>query len=226
MKAAFHKLLMPVNPNISRARWVILLLLALSVTALLLAPRLVPEGYSWLTHTTSESAAQGLKGAWLARLGFLLFGFAVVWLAGAASRTWARTVTWMHLAFGVLMISTAAFSHQPFIPGVAFDPVEDWLHSLTATLMGFAFAFGVLARFLQRGARLNGVGLFDLVAVGASVFIPLLMASNASLVGLTQRLMFLVAYIWYGKEAYTLPRILSRVKIAAENQSLQRDYDY
>jgi hypothetical protein len=204
-KDGLRKLLTPASLHRAWSRWGILVLLALSLTALLVAPLLIPEGYSWLTHTTSESAAQGLEGAWLARSGFLLFGFGVVWLAGAASGTWARAATWMHLAFGVLMISTAAFSHRPFIPGVPFDPVEDWLHSLTATLMGFAFAFGVLGRFLQRGARLNGVGLIDLVAVGASVFIPLLMASNVSLVGLAQRLMFLVAYLWYGMEAYTLP---------------------
>jgi hypothetical protein len=38
-------------------------MLALSMGALFTAPWLMPEGYSWLTHTTSESAAQGLEGA-------------------------------------------------------------------------------------------------------------------------------------------------------------------
>jgi hypothetical protein len=48
------------------------------------------------------------------------------------------------------MVGTAAFSHQPWLDGVPFDPVEDFLHSLTATVTGFAFALGVRARFLQR----------------------------------------------------------------------------
>ncbi len=41
--------------------------LVASATSLALAPTLMPESYSWVSHTTSESAAQGV-GAWLARL--------------------------------------------------------------------------------------------------------------------------------------------------------------
>jgi hypothetical protein len=48
--------------------------LAASAVALALAPLLMPPSYSWLSMTTSESAAQGVGGAWLARLGFVLFG--------------------------------------------------------------------------------------------------------------------------------------------------------
>ena len=110
----------------------------------------------------------------------------------------------MHLAFGVLMIGTAAFSHQPFIAGVPFDPIEDLLHSLTATLMGFAFSFGVVARFFQRPKKNSPAGAIDLLVVAAAVVFPLLMAAHPALAGLFQRLMFITAYVWYGREAYTL----------------------
>jgi hypothetical protein len=206
-KDGLRKLLTPASLHRAWSCWGILILLALSLAALLLAPLLMPEGYSWLTHTTSESAAQGLEGAWLARLGFLLFGFAVVWLAGAVSRTWARAATWMHLAFGVLLISTAAFSHRPFLPGVHFDPVEDWLHSLTATLMGFAFSFGVLFGFFQRDSGISIGRFLDLVALVAAIGIPLLMMNFPSIGGLMQRLMFLVAYLWYGHETWQFTKI-------------------
>ena len=182
----------------------ICLLLALSLGVLLLAPALMPEGYTWRFHTTSEAAAQGLQGAWLMRSGFLLFGFSVLWLTQACRPRWSCTVTWMHMAFGVLMISTAAFSHQPFIDGVPFDAIEDLLHSITATLMGFAFSFGVLARFLLRSKKRSAAGLLDLVAVVAAMVFPLLMAAQPTLAGLFQRLMFFTAYAWYGKEAYSL----------------------
>ena len=102
------------------------------------------------------------------------------------------------------MISTAAFSHQPFIDGVPFDAIEDLLHSITATLMGFAFSFGVLARFLLRSKKRSAAGLLDLVAVVAAMVFPLLMAAQPTLAGLFQRLMFFTAYAWYGKEAYSL----------------------
>lgn len=179
----------------------VLLLLALSVGALVSAPLLMPEGYSWIVHTTSESAAQGLEGAWLARLGFLTFGLAVVWLSAALDRAWARGVVWLHLAFGVLMISTAVFSHQPWVAGVSFDPVEDGLHSFTATAMGFAFALGVLLRLFQRRGQ-NRLGrVLDITALVSATVIPLLMLYQSGVAGLVQRLMFLVAYAWYGTEA-------------------------
>ena len=202
MKATFQKALTPGNLKASRSHWGILILLILSLGCLLVVPVFMPESYSWLIHTTSESAAQGLQGAWLARLGFLLFGFAVLWLAALLSTTWARAASWMHLAFGILMIGTAAFSHRPFIPGVPFDPVEDWLHSFSATLMGFAFSLGVFFRFLQRGKSIGRV--LDLVALASAIGIPLLMMRFPGIGGLVQRLMFLVAYLWYGTEAWRL----------------------
>jgi hypothetical protein len=48
------------------------------------------------------------------------------------------------------MFVTVAFSVRPWIEAHPFDPVEDGLHSFTATAMGFAFAFGVLACLLKR----------------------------------------------------------------------------
>lgn len=197
-----QKLLAPAgagNPRLMQGSIVALLLL--SAGCLLAAPLIMPPGYSWLTHTTSESAAQGLAGAWLARLGFLLFGLAVIWLAVLKAPLWVRTAVWFHLAFGVCMLGTAAFSHHPWLPGVPFDPVEDFLHSLTATVMGFAFALGVVVRFWQRekGDRMGR--LLDVTAVAAATLLPLLMATQPEIIGLLQRLMFGVAYLWYGREA-------------------------
>lgn len=185
----------------------VLLLLALSLAALLTAPILMPVEYSWISHTTSESAAQGLEGAWLARLGFLLLGFAVLWLARASAVIWARAGVWMHLAFGVLMISTAVFSHRPFFEGVPFNPVEDLLHSITAKVMGFAFSFGVLVHYFQRRRGMSAGRVLDLVALVSAMLIPLLMMNLPGMGGLVQRLMFLVAYLWYGCEAWQLGRV-------------------
>ena len=88
----------------------------------------MPDSYHWIEHTTSESAAQGITGAWLARLGFLLFGLAVTWLAVIMNPVWARGAVWMHTAFGIFMLATAAFSVRSWLEGVAFNPVEDGLH--------------------------------------------------------------------------------------------------
>jgi hypothetical protein len=86
--------------------------LGASVVALALAPALMPDGYSWLSMTTSESAAQGAYGAWLARLGFVLFGLSVLLLASVRRAGWGPTATALHAAFGLLMLAAAGVLQQ------------------------------------------------------------------------------------------------------------------
>ena len=167
-----------------------------SALALTAAPAAMPDTYSWIRHTTSESAAQGVSGAWIARLGFLLFGLAVAWLAVDDRRAWPPITRGALVAFGVSMVATAAFSTRPWWPGAAFDPTEDLLHSITATTMGFAFAIGLAARaFTRRG---DPVGLaLDGLGITASVVLPLAMSLLPDWAGLLQRIMFATAYVWF-----------------------------
>ena len=174
-------------------------LLVLSALALLLAPLIMPASYSWLQHTTSESAAQGIDGAWLARLGFLIFGLTVLWLTAHLIANWPSPVRWLHGAFGLFMVGAAVFSSKPWLPNLPFDPVEDALHSFTATAMGFAFAGGVGLRLWQRREQRIGQ-ILDVIAILASVAIPLAMSVLPEWDGLLQRGMFATAYIWYGFE--------------------------
>jgi len=109
------------------------------MVALAAAPALMPADYSWVSNTTSESAAQGVQGAWVARLGFVLFGLSTILLAAGSRRRWGPWATAVHAAFGALMIASAGFAHRPWTPG-EFDHAEDLLHSVAATGIGFAFA--------------------------------------------------------------------------------------
>jgi len=181
------------------ARLITPALLLLSLLALLLAPLLMPASYSWIRHTTSESAAQGISGAWLARLGFLLFGLTVFWISIQRRGRWTTPVRMLHAAFGVLLSATAAFSTRPWLPAASYDPVEDLLHSFTATAMGFAFAGGVVLRFMGREHDRPG-RLIDVLAVLAAVVIPLAMSALPEWTGLLQRGMFAIAYFWYGSD--------------------------
>jgi hypothetical protein len=179
------------------------LVLVASAVTVGLAPRLMPDSYSWITHTTSESAAQGVDGAWLARLGLLLFGLAVLGLCVVAHRRWSGLATLMHATFGVLMVAAAAFSARSWEAGASFDGVEDLLHSVAATAMGFAFAFGVLA-VATGGWRHRGLlrRSLDVLAVAASVVVPLSMMAVPDLAGVLQRSMFVIAYLWYLGESF------------------------
>ena len=174
-------------------------LLAFSLFALLLAPLLMPASYEWLQHTTSESAAQGIPGAWLARLGFMTFGLTVIWLAAQLKAQWTLPVRLLHFAFGVCMVGAAVFSSKPWLPELPFDLVEDGLHSFAATAMGFAFALGVGLRWWHRPWD-SKRRLMDLTAVAAAFFIPLAMSALPEWDGLLQRVMFTIAYLWYGLE--------------------------
>ena len=203
-----NELLSPVRSNeLSRATPGVVGLLLLSAVSLGVAPLLMPATYSWIANTTSESAAQGVMHAWVARFGFLAFGLGVCWLAVALKRAWARGALWLHMAFGVFMIATAAFSHRSWVVGAQFDPIENALHSFTATAMGFAFSLGVLARLLQRGRQGEPGRAFDAVALVAATVIPLFMACFTGLDGVIQRLMFLVAYLWYARETLLLRQL-------------------
>jgi Protein of unknown function (DUF998) len=185
----------------SRAgRAAVLLGLATSFTALAVAPAVMPADYSWVSQTTSESGAQRLEGAWVARLGFLLFGLSVILLAALSHRRWGAWATGIHSTFGVLMTATAAFSHRPWQAASGYDQTEDLLHSVAATSMGVAFGVGVVAAALWAGRSGRRWRALDFLAVGA-VALPLGMVAFPGGQGLIQRLIFVIAYAWYAVEA-------------------------
>ena len=175
--------------------------LAASAIALALAPTVLAPSYSWVENTTSESGGQGVDGAWLARLGFVLFGLAVLWVAHLRQERWQQPATALHVLFGVCMMGVAAFSLRSWEPNSIYDPTEDMLHSVAATVMGFAFAFGVFAVGVRRRSGGQRVRVLDVVAVAASVVLPIWMGIDGSIDGVLQRLMFAIAYLWYGREA-------------------------
>jgi hypothetical protein len=189
------------HADVASQRVGIVTLLVLSAAALGAAPLMLPASYSWVRHAISESAAQGVEGAWVARLGLLLMGLAVLWLSGVAGRRWGSWGRYAFRSFGVLMVAAATFSHKPWEAAVPFDQTEDVLHSVAATGMGFAFAIGVALVTLQRPAPTSSTRAFDIAAIAASVLIPLGMSAWPDATGLLQRCMFTIAYLWYGGEA-------------------------
>ena len=73
--------------------------------------------------------------------------------------------------------------------------------------MGVAFAAGVLSVIWSR--RSAGIGVLGPLAVAASVAIPLAMTAWSDGSGALQRLMFAIAYLWYGREAIRIDASLS-----------------
>lgn len=182
---------------------VVLAMLGLSAAALALAPAFIPGDYSWVSNTTSESAAQGVDGAWVARAGFVLFGVAVLGLAAARRRVWGRLVTALHAAVGAFMVGTAAFSTRPWTATAPYDRTEDLLHSVAATGAPLAFVLAVVVAAWARARRTGGSGfrLIDGVALAGSLLVLLSMSAWPEADGLVQRGMFAILYCWYGMES-------------------------
>ncbi len=157
-----------------------------------------------MEHGTSESAAQGVDGAWVARSGFILYGIAVFWVVQLCARQWGWAGTVCHLGFAVGMFGVAAFAHAPWDPDAAYVESEDLLHSVSAGAAGFGFIVGVIAVVIARWPSSIRVLVGDFVAIGVALVVPLMMSTDSW--GPVQRTMFAVAAIWYGREARNAQR--------------------
>ncbi len=202
MNLDFKTLTIPAGSISGIAPRAISLLLVLSATLIYTAPLAMPENYSITVHSISESAAQGLQHAWIARMGFLLFGLGVLWLSLTRRQVWPRGAYWMQLVFALSMLGTAAFSHKPWIKDIPVDSVEDLLHSITATVMGFAFSLAVLLHIFTRVNASYRVRVIDGIALAAATLISPVAVLVPDMAGILQRLMFAIAYAWYIYEAF------------------------
>jgi len=181
--------------------------LALSAIALAAAPAVLPPSYRWVAHTTSEAAGQGVPGAWLARSGFVLFALAVALITVRCRRRWSRWGVALHGTFALGMAATAAFPARSWEAAAAYDPTVDMLHSVAATALGFAFAFGVAVVGWRVWASQRRWRWLDVTAVTASIVLPLGMVAAPAMAGVLQRTMFLVAYVWYARESLGDPSL-------------------
>ncbi|WP_407317898.1 DUF998 domain-containing protein [Isoptericola halotolerans] len=182
---------------------VVVALLAASAACVALAPLAVPETYDLVRHSVSEAGGQEVPGAWVARTGFVLLGLAVLLEAAFARETWGPWGRSAHGVYGTAMVLVGAFSHRPWY-SAPWDRVEDSLHSVAATTMGFAFVIGVLAVGIRRGPHPGPVRVLDTVAIVASVVLPLIMWTAPDVQGAAQRLLFAVCYTWFAVEALRL----------------------
>lgn len=173
-----------------------------ATTLLSVAPLWLPASYSWLQNGTSESAAQGVDGAWVARSGFILFGLAVLWLCQRAAAVWRWPGTTCHVAFGVGMLGVAAFAHKPWVEGTPYVASEDLLHSIFASVVGVGFIAGVIAVAVARRPESWRDAALDIVVLAVALVVPTLMDSGVW--GILQRVMFLAAASWYARETRSL----------------------
>lgn len=181
--------------------WISVALLAASAVAVGVAPRLMVRGYSWEANTISESAAQGVRHAWVARAGFAGLGAGAVLVAVECRSAWGIAAFCLIVVFGVLMMATAGASERPWEAGAPYRAKEAQLHSVLAGAAGVAYTVGAgTVAFTDAGAPVWLRALSLVVAV-SGVVLPLAMARRPQVQGLIQRVMFALAYAWLIAEA-------------------------
>jgi Protein of unknown function (DUF998) len=177
----------------------------LSMLAVGFAPLLMPDSYSWVEHTISESAGQGVQGAWMARSGLYLAALAMLTLAGVAGERWGfwgRSALRLY-AFG--LIAAAIFSRAPWTD-VPYDHFEGYLHTISVFWAGVGFALGVLLVRGRRGPGPRWVRASDLTVFLITLVVPVLMLIFRDQEGLLQRFLALAGYIWVIAEATRVGR--------------------
>jgi hypothetical protein len=177
-----------------------------SGVCLAVAPSLMPDSYNWIRHAISETAAQGLARAWVARLGIMLSAVAILLLAANRELGWGAQSRSIHRLYAILVVGLAAFSLKPWIPGT-FNEFEDVAHSVLAPVAGVAFTLGVLLVSARRAPTARRARVLDWVVILATVMLPLVMLSVPNVAGAAQRTVVAVGYLWYVVEAIRVTRI-------------------
>lgn len=163
------------------------------VPVMLLLPRWSFDGYSLLENTTSHLGAQGSPRAWVMNATFLLIGTATL-LAGWSVFRRFPLVLFLLGVFSFSLALTGVYRHGPLVQGVEPNAFEDGRHSLFATTTGLGFvALAVSVAFIS--ARRGDQALALAVALAATT-LSVAMALWPGLMGLFQRVMFVMAFAW------------------------------
>jgi hypothetical protein len=174
---------------------IVLALLVAAMLAVAIAPLLMPDSYSIVEHSISESAGQGVEGAWLARSGFLFVGSAVFLLVGIAGDLWGEWGRRALRFYAAATISAGVFAHGPW-EDVPFDRLEGYLHTVAAFFAGAGFALGVLVIGSRRPPGADWRRGLDVLALIAVSVLPVTMLLFDDYTGIQQRFLALIGFVW------------------------------
>lgn len=178
--------------NLSSFRFLLYAFLFLLVVMFVLPFFSVPS-YSIVKNTTSHLGAQGAPHAWLMNTAFILLGLSCLIEAWLHLKTfWFQKVVLS--IFGVSLAFTGIFQHAPIINGLVYSPIEDSMHSIFASIVGFSFIlFEFSTVFIEQNPKRRLVAL----AVGLVVtMLSLLMLWLPDYSGIWQRAIFIISFTW------------------------------
>lgn len=161
------------------------------------------DSYSIVENTTSHLGSQSAPNAWVMNVTFILVGISCIleaWLH--LGKFWFHKI--LLSIFGLGLVFTGVFHHAPIIEGVSFNTMEDSLHSIFASIVGFSFIlYAISSAFIEEKLKHR---VIDIIVGAATSFLSLLMVFLPDYSGIWQRAMFIVSFIW-------LIFVLERIKI-------------
>lgn len=148
------------------------------------------DGYSIISNTTSHLGAQGSPYALVMNTVFMLLGIMAILHIWKTKLLYARV---FGLIFGLSLALTGVFQHAPLVESLHVNQFHDLLHSVFATSTGFSFTlFAAGHAFMSRGTQRRAAITLAIIALA----VPLIMFSMPSVMGITQRFMFIAAFYW------------------------------
>jgi hypothetical membrane protein len=165
------------------------------VLVILVAHIFVPEPYNWMHNTISELASQGYRNKWIMQVGFI--GFGILLSIGVFQNIRLEENYRFHqillVIYAVGILLAGIFCTRPFVDGIPYSEVEARLHSIFASIAGFALSAAMLLYFLTDHSRRRILHAISLVLVlGLSISFGL----ASSYAGIVQRILYLVGFIW------------------------------
>ncbi|HXK72076.1 MAG TPA: DUF998 domain-containing protein [Clostridia bacterium] len=160
---------------------------------MLALPFFSAESYSIIKNTTSQLGAQNTVNAWIMNVTFIIVGVSCIaeaWLH--LKQFWFQKIVLS--IFGLGLIFTGLFSHAPITDTVVFNPIEDQLHSVFASAVGFSFIiYAISSAFIENKKTSR---ILDLSVGLSTAALSLLMLFYPDFLGIWQRTMFIISFIW------------------------------
>jgi hypothetical membrane protein len=166
---------------------------SLMIVTMFVLPFFSAEGYSMIQHTTSQLGAQKTPNSWIMNVVFALMGISSIGAGWSHYRGfWFQRM--LLLIFGVSLMLVSIYSHAPIIESLTYSERSDNLHSLFASTTGFSFTLLAISTGFIKGTK-NKKLLPIMVGVLATV-LSLLMLQVDNMMGVWQRLMFILSFGW------------------------------
>ncbi len=170
------------------------------VVVIVIAHLFTPPAYDWTQNTISDFASQGHTYKWIMQAGFIGFGLLLTWgVVFHFNKNRRAYFLILVAAYGLSILMSGIFCTVPIDLSIPYSIRDSNLHSMFATIAGFAMSFGIFLQAIisannhERWIRIA----FFLLVIGISGLFGL--AENhiwALDKGIIQRILYLVGLAW------------------------------